>query len=125
VRLLSVCCIVDILKFGSPYGDEDMVRIFEEIISQIRRLSEYDIESETGNLIAYVLKSISSVNSCVIPVNLDEDGVPGSEILVASLFVALISGFKPEYTEDGEFLVVFLVLNICSAIHASFNFSEA
>jgi hypothetical protein len=125
VRLLSVYCIVDILKFEYPYSDEDMVRIFEEIISQIRRLSEYDIESETGKIVAYVLESISSVNSCVIPVTLEEKGVPGAESLVNFLFDALISGFNPKYTEDGEFLVVFIALNIFSAIHASFNFSEA
>eukprot|EP00596_Hydrurales_sp_CCMP1899_P006205 CAMPEP_0119038922 /NCGR_PEP_ID=MMETSP1177-20130426/8117_1 /TAXON_ID=2985 /ORGANISM="Ochromonas sp, Strain CCMP1899" /LENGTH=221 /DNA_ID=CAMNT_0007002119 /DNA_START=419 /DNA_END=1084 /DNA_ORIENTATION=- len=51
-------------------------------------------------IVAYVLESLSSVNSCVIPVTLDEKGVPGAESLVNSLFDALISGFNPEYTED-------------------------
>jgi sister-chromatid-cohesion protein PDS5 len=105
VRLLSVCCILDVLKAfapEAPYGDDDLVRIFEVIISQIRSLSTYDIGSTTGKKVAYILESLSTVKSCVIPVILVQTGVPGAEDLMTSLFDALISVFKPEHTEDGK-----------------------
>jgi sister-chromatid-cohesion protein PDS5 len=120
VRLLSVCCILDILKAfapEAPYGDEDMVRIFEVIISQIRSLSTYEIGSTTGKKVVYILESLSTVKSCVIPVILVQTGVPGAEDLMTSLFDALISVFKPEHTEEGECLVAVIITNIFTSIH--------
>lgn len=105
VRLLSACCIVDILRIfapEAPYCDEEMVRVFEVIISQIRSLSTYDIGSATGSKVVYILDSLSTVKSCVVPVIMAQTGVPGAEDLMTSLFDALISVFRPDHTEEGE-----------------------
>lgn len=105
VRLLSACCIVDILRVfapEAPFCDEEMVRVFEVIISQIRSLSTYDIGSATGSKVAYILNSLSTVKSCVVPVIMAQTGVQGAEDLIASLFDALITVFRKEHTAEGE-----------------------
>jgi sister chromatid cohesion protein PDS5 len=104
VRLLSACCIVDILRVfapEAPYCDEEMVRVFEVIISQIRSLSTYDIGSATGSKVVYILDSLAIVKSCVVPVIMAQTGVQGAEDLMTSLFDALISVFRPDHAEDG------------------------
>ena len=104
VRLLSACCIVDILRVfapEAPFCDEEMVRVFDVIISQIRSLSTYDIGSATGSKVAYILNSLSKVKSCVVPVIMAQTGVQGAEDLIVSLFDALISVFRPDHTEEG------------------------
>jgi sister-chromatid-cohesion protein PDS5 len=121
VQLHSVYCIVDILRVfapEAPYGDEDMVHIFNVIIPQIKRLSTCDIGSRTWIMVSYIIKSLSTLSSCLIPVNLVERGVPGAEYLMTSLFDAIISVFKPEHPDEGECLIVVIVMNRLSAIHA-------
>ena len=105
VRLLSACCIVDVLRVfapEAPFCDEEMVRVFEVIISQIRSLSTYDIGSATGSKVVYILNSLSTVKSCVVPVIMAQTGVQGAEDLMTSLFDALIGVFRPDHTEDGK-----------------------
>lgn len=112
VRLLAACCIVDILRVfapEAPYGDEEMVRVFEVIIAQIRSLSTYDIGSATGSKIVFILNSLATVKSCVVPVIMGQTGVPGAEDLTTSLFDALISVFRPEHTEDGKYQMANLI----------------
>ena len=109
VRLLSACCIVDILRVfapEAPYCDEEMVRVFEVIISQIRSLSTYDIGSATGSKVVYILDSLATVKSCVVPVIMAQTGVQGAEDLMTSLFDALISVFRPDHAEDGALITV-------------------
>lgn len=105
VRLLSACCIVDVLRVfapEAPFCDEEMVRVFEVIVSQIRSLSTYDIGSATGSKVVYILNSLSTVKSCVVPVIMAQSGVQGADELMTSLFDALISVFRPDHTEDGK-----------------------
>ena len=105
VRLLAVCCIVDIFRVfapEAPYADEEMIRVFEVINSQIRSLSTYDITSTTGNKVLYILTSLSVVKSCVVPVILAQSGVQGADEVMISLFDGLISSFRAEHGEEGS-----------------------
>jgi hypothetical protein len=89
--------------------DESMVPMFEEIISQISRLSALDLESPAGESVVFILKSAFKVASWDLL--LFEKGVPGAENLLTSLFDALISGFKAEYTEGCECLIAVIYIH--------------
>jgi sister-chromatid-cohesion protein PDS5 len=104
VRLLACCCLVDILRIyapDAPFNDSEMVMVFDVMVSQIRSLSTYNSQSATGSKVVYILSSLSTVKSCVVPVILAQSGVPGAEEVVTSLFDALISSFRPEHGEEG------------------------
>ena len=45
VRLLCVCCIVDVLRLfapEAPYNDEECIQVFEVINTQLRGLATHD-----------------------------------------------------------------------------------
>ena len=130
VRLLAVCCIVDIFRVfapEAPYGDEEMIRVFEVINAQIRSLSNYEITSATGSKVLYILTSLATVKSCVVPVIMAQSGVQGAEDVMISLFDALISSFRPEHGEEGKsypaittiiilpyYVIIFLLCFFCT-----------
>lgn len=67
VRLITCCCIVDILRIfapEAPYGDNDMVSVFEVLISQIGGISTHEAASASSRKILYILSSIATVKSC-------------------------------------------------------------
>jgi sister-chromatid-cohesion protein PDS5 len=104
VRLMASCCLVDIFRVyapEAPFGDEEMVAVFEVIIGQLRSLSTHDIQSTIGQKTFYILSSISNYKSCVVPVILAQSGVSGASDLVTSLFEALVSSIRIEHTEEG------------------------
>jgi len=104
VRLLAVCCIVDIFRVyapEAPYGDNEMVTVFEVINNQIRSLSTYEITSATGSKVLYILTSLATVKSCVVPVIMAQAGVPGADDVMAGLFEALISSFRADHGDEG------------------------
>ena len=106
VRLLAVCCIVDIFRVfapEAPYGDEEMVTVFDVINNQIRSLSNYEITSATGSKVLYILTSLATVKSCVVPVIMAQGGVPGADDVMAGLFDALISSFRADHGEEGMY----------------------
>ena len=103
VRLMAACCLVDILRVyapEAPFGDDEMVSVFEVIIAQLRSLSTHDTTSAKGMKIFYILNSLSTVKSCVVPVILAQNGVPGASDLVVSLFDSLLSSIRPDHLED-------------------------
>ena len=79
-----------------------MIRVFEVINAQIRSLSNYEISSATGSKVLYILTSLATVKSCVVPVIMAQSGVQGAEEVMISLFDALISSFRPEHGEEGK-----------------------
>ena len=104
VRLLTTCCIVDVLRIfapEAPYSEDDLVRIFRVIIAQIRCLSTCDVQdSATGEKTLYILQSLAVVKSCVVPVGLAKNGVEGADGLVHELFDAIISSIRSEHTSE-------------------------
>jgi sister-chromatid-cohesion protein PDS5 len=112
VRLVSLCCLVDILRIyapEAPFRDEDVIDVFEAIITQFRGLSTIKIDSATGALIFYLLNSLSAVKSCVIPVLLSQAGVRGASEVVASLFQTLLNAAHNDQSEAGKFLKLSLI----------------
>ena len=92
----------------APYGDEEMIRVFEVINAQIRSLSNYEISSATGSKVLYILTSLATVKSCVVPVIMAQSGVQGAEEVMISLFDALISSFRPEHGDEGKSHLTFV-----------------
>lgn len=105
LRLMASCCIVDVFRLfapDSPYSDEENVSVFEVIISQLRGLSMHDPGKGIGNKIMYILTSLATVKTCVVPVILAQSGIAGADDLVKSLFDALVSSVRPEHGDDGK-----------------------
>ena len=105
LRLMASCCIVDVFRLfapDSPYSDDENVAVFKVIIAQLRGLSMHDPGAGTGNKIMYILTSLATVKTCVVPVILAQNGIAGAEELVKSLFEALVSSVRPEHGEDGK-----------------------
>ena len=130
VRLLACCCVVDILRifapevffmyrleesssptYGTiitnhtlfvqaPYSDKAMVGVFDALISQLRGLSNYDSENALSSKIMYILNSLASVKSCVVPVILATNKVAGMQEVVVSMFEALLSSVRPDHSQD-------------------------
>ena len=112
VRLLSACCIVDVLRVyapEAPYSDAELCRVFDVINTQLRGLATNDTSSAIGSKIFYILQSLSVVKSCVVLVVLSQTGVEGADELLKQLFEALISSIRPEHTDDvGNHMVTIL-----------------
>lgn len=124
LRLLASCCIVDVFRLfapEAPYSDEEMVKVFEVIIAQLRGLSMHDPGAGTGNKIMYILTSLATVKTCVVPVILAQSGISGAEELVKGLFDALISSVRPEHGEDGKYPSHFPHISKAIPTHHSLN----
>ena len=95
---------MDVLRIfapEAPFEDEEMIRVFEVLIHQLRGLATNDLGSGTGIKIYFILNSLSSVKSCVVPVILMENGVAGARELVITMFDVLISSIRTEHSEEG------------------------
>lgn len=105
VRLLTTCCIADILRVfapEAPYNNEDTILAFNAINTQIRGLATYDsMESILSSKVFYILNSIATVQSCVVPVILAQSGVHGAADTVISMFDAILSSIRTEHPEEG------------------------
>lgn len=102
VRLLSCCCIVDILRIfapDAPYSGEELCLAFDGIIHAIRGLSTYDPNSGIGSKIFYILNNLSTVKSCSIIVYLTDQGVEGANDRLKEFFEALISSIRTEHSD--------------------------
>lgn len=105
VRILATCCVTDVLRIyapEAPYKDEDMIRAFEAITKQIRSLQTTDHKTPDGRRMLYILESIATVKSCLVPVLLDQKGVRSAAETVEELFIALTSIVDANSSEDGE-----------------------
>ena len=103
VRLLTACCLVDVLRIyapEAPFNDAETVGVFDALVSQLRGLSTYDSMSGISAKVLYILSSLSTVKSCVVPVILAQSGVAGADETVISLFDALLSEIRTEHSED-------------------------
>ena len=105
VRLLTACCLADLLRIfapEAPFGDDEMVTVFELLINQLRGLATHDSSSALGIRTVYILNSLATVQSCVLPVLLQQRGVANADELVRQLFDALISSLRPEHTDESK-----------------------
>jgi sister-chromatid-cohesion protein PDS5 len=105
IRLTSLCCLADILRIYAPeppLEDPEILHIFEGFIGQIRNLSTVGVESNTGSNICYIINSLATVKSCVVPVILSLSGVQDAREVVLSLFDALLSSANADLPDLGE-----------------------
>lgn len=111
VRVLCTCCIVDILRIfapEAPYNNDDTISAFKAIVTQLRGLATYDsVSSILTSKVYYILNSISTVQSCVVPVILGQSGVAGADEVVLAMFEALLSSVRPEHPEEGTANLLF------------------
>lgn len=105
VRVLCTCCIVDVLRVfapEAPYSNEDTISAFKAIATQLRGLAIYDsVSTILSSKTFYILNSIATVQSCVVPVILVQSGVFGADDVVLDMFEALLSAVRPEHPEEG------------------------
>jgi len=110
LRLMSCVCVVDIFRLfapEAPFTEEEMVTVFEAILAQLKNLSTIqDVGEGTGAKIMYILTSLATVKTCVVPVLLAQAGVEGAEALVLSLFDTLISNIRADHSEEGMHVFV-------------------
>ena len=120
IRLLACCCIVDMFRISAPdilFSDEECVSIFEVFVAQLRNLSTCDPFAGNGIKVMYILHSLATVNTCVLPVILASSGVAGAEEVVLGLFHALISSIHAEHDEE-------VVKRMCSVLISCLEESE-
>ena len=102
IRLLSLCCIVDVLRLfapNAPYSNTQMVAIFDVLVGQLRGLSTYTPESSMGKKIAYIVVSLARVKSCVVLVELSTNGHPEP---LESLFDSLLNSVRPYHDDESK-----------------------
>lgn len=105
VRLIACCCVVDVLRIfapEAPFSDEDTIKAFDVLTAQIRGMATTDMQSAVGLKINYLLSSLGTVKSCVVPVLLAQQGVSGADETVTAFLDALLSSVRPEHSEEGE-----------------------
>ena len=103
VRLLVCCCLVDVLRIfapAAPYDEVELLEIFGAIISLLLGLATYDTCSGTGAKLLYILKSLSTVKSCVMLVYLAQNNFGNAQTLLMSLFEALVSSIRTEHSDE-------------------------
>lgn len=104
VRLLAGCCLVDIFRIfapEAPFNDDEMVTIFELFIAQLAGIATNDFDSAIGEKIFYILQSLATVKTCVIPVMLAQSSVSGADELLLSMFETIISAVRADQPEEG------------------------
>lgn len=114
VRLLSSCCICDILRVyapEAPYNEEELVKIFEVLSTMLRLLGSYDVSSSLGQLSVYILTSLSTVNSCVVLIYLVRSNVPSAVDQLHSLFESIIMSVNGSHSDS-------ILGHMCSIVQA-------
>jgi sister chromatid cohesion protein PDS5 len=104
IRVLSLCCICEVLRIyapDDPYTDNDKLKVFQKICTLIRGLQTIELGSITEKNIIYILNSISTVKSCLVPVILEQKGYPEASDLVEQLFHSLLSVIDPTTSKEG------------------------
>lgn len=105
IRLLACCCLVDVLRIfapQAPFDDDDMIEVFEILTRQLRGLVTSDPTTATGSKICFILDSLSTVKSCVVPVIMMQSGVSGAKELVSSLFDTLVNTIRVDHSDLGN-----------------------
>lgn len=103
VKLLTCCCLLDIFRVYAPdfpFSNEIIVKIFDVIGTILSDISSIDPISGTSSKLFYMLSSLATIKSCVIPVILMQDGVEGAEEVVVKMFEALITSLRPDHGDD-------------------------
>lgn len=110
IRVLAGCCIVDVLRIyapEAPYKDSDMIRVYDLFIAQIRGLQTISPISDLGKNIFYIVNSLATVKSCVVPVIMAQSNVPGASDLVQSLFEVIVNTVRSELDDESKhFLII-------------------
>jgi sister-chromatid-cohesion protein PDS5 len=109
VRVLICCCLVDILRIyapDAPFPESDILKVFELINTQIKCLQNIDQSSYLGEKVFYILNSLASVKSCVLPVLMGQNGIPGAEDTVHSMFLSIISSIRPEHSQESKSIFI-------------------
>ncbi len=112
IRVLTACCIVDTLRIyapEAPYKDADMIRVYTVLISQIRGLQNVvDTKSDIGEKIIYILSSLATVKSCVVPVIMSQSNVPGASDLVETMFETVVNTVRSEHSDESKCLTLLM-----------------
>jgi hypothetical protein len=116
VKLLTVCCLVDILRVfapDAPYSNEETVSVFRAIVNQLRAMATSQSLSDLhASKVYYILSSIATVQSCVVPVMLAQSGVTGAEEVVTAMFETIMSSAHADHPEEGKNRICIILIYI-------------
>lgn len=114
VKVLVCCCIVDILRIqapDNPYNQDASVKAFSAIVNQLRGLATYaPVNKILDSHVFYVLNSIATVQSCVVPVMLAAENTYGAQEVAEEMFSTILSSVRAEHPEQGTQSTVVYVL---------------
>lgn len=112
IRLLVGCCLVDVFRIyapDTPYKDPVMLKVFDFLSLLIRNLETTMNGSEEQERCIYIIQSLATVKSCVIPVIMSQRGVQNALEATQSLFTALIESVRPDHTDDRKLFPLFIL----------------
>lgn len=105
IRLSAGMCMCEVLRIyvpDSPWGNEDMLRVFMLFIALIRGLETQNVTSPMGEKMLLILKSLAEVQSCRVPVIMAESGVPRADDVMDELFRTVIQIIRPDHSPEGK-----------------------
>jgi len=100
VRVLSACCLVEVLRVYAPtppYDHAQLRAIFDTLIAALEPLQggSYGREAAYARS-AHVLQSLAEVRTCCILAELAEDAPHAEDEQIARMFTVLLGGMTPE-----------------------------
>lgn len=105
IRVLAANCVVDVLRIyapEAPYKDDDMIRVFSCLLQQIRGLETHSSTSPQGKRMVYILNSLATVKSCVVPVIMEQQGIAGAADVMQTMFNTFLNIINPDTAEEGN-----------------------
>ena len=112
VRLVALCCIVDMLRLfapNTPYTEPQFKTIFETLIIQLRGLSTCEMNTGFAVKIEYIIVLLAAVRSCLVLVEFAQQGSPD---LLESLFSVLLSSVRPHHKEECKYYYTICLFNL-------------
>lgn len=122
VRLWTASCLCEIFRIfapRAPYSREALVRLFESISAQIRRVGNVDVvmtahDETLVERVAHIIESMRQYQSCLVIVELFREGAEGGEAGVVDFVQSLlVASTRDEVPRDGIVDVLCLVVTEC------------
>ena len=95
----------------APFTDAETVNVFECFVAQLKGLANVGADSDVGEKILYILSSLSTVKSCVIPVILSQSGLQEAGDVVVSMLETLLSTVRADHSEE-------ILEHVCSILQS-------
>ena len=96
-----------------------MVGVFDSVIGQLRGLSTYEAMSGISAKVLYILASLSTVKSCVLPIILAQNGEPGADEVAVSMFDSILTSIRPDQSDESKYKTGLTSMNTYIYFHST------